>query len=249
MHLSRRDIRQMQRTLASKGFDPGPTDGIKGPQTDAALVAFKRSIGYRPRPFYGPLTRAALLGGAVDPVPANAQPAQSPPWLRLARGYLGLAEIRGSRHNRKIVGFWESLGLHFRDDETPWCAGFLNSVVQEAGFPIPPKNRSAALGWRWNGTGTRLNGPALGAIMDMTRPGRPGSGHITFVAGRTPDGHIAGLGGNQGNKVSINPYRLADLRRRDARFYWPDNFPIPDAIGISALPLVNATGALLRNEA
>lgn len=246
MPLTRRDIRRMQQALASKGFDPGRIDGVKGEKTDAALVAFKRSIGYRPRPYYGPLTRAALLRGAVDLAGADARPAQSPPWLRLARGDLGLAEIRGYRHNGKIIQMWRDLGLPFRDDETPWCAGYLNSVVQEAGFPIPPKYRAAALGWRWTGTGTRLQGPALGAIMDMKRPGRAGSGHITFVAGRTADGRIAGLGGNQGNQVSINRYSPT---ARDARFYWPDNYPIPDEIGLSTLPLVDSAGAVLRNEA
>ncbi|MEM1371120.1 MAG: TIGR02594 family protein [Pseudomonadota bacterium] len=246
MRLTKADVFKMQRALLAKGFDPGPIDGVMGPLTDKALVAFKRSIGYRARPYYGRLTRAALLGNVVDPVDPNKRPAGSPPWLVIARGYLGLQEYRGRRHNSTIVNFWKDLGLHFRDDETPWCAGFLNAVVKEAGYPIPPKYRAAALGWRWTGTGVRLKGPALGAIMDMTRPGRPGSGHITFVAGRTRSGKIAGLGGNQGNRVSINPY---DEHARDARYYWPENYPIPDDIGMRHLPLVDSTGAALRNEA
>lgn len=236
--------RDVQLALQRRGFDPGPIDGEPGPKTDAAIVAFKRSIGYKARPYLGPLTLAALFDGAVAR-PGVEAPADAPPWLRLALGYMGLTEYPGARHNAAIVGFWEGLGLHFRDDETPWCAGFLNRMVQKAGFTIPAKYRAAALGWRWTGNGTRLPGPAYGAIMDMTRPGRAGSGHITFVAGRTSNGRIAGLGGNQGNRVGINPYSPTD---RDARYYWPTGYPMPET-GLDTLPLVDSAGKVLHNEA
>lgn len=238
------DLKRIQRRLAYLGFNPGPIDGVPGPKTDAAIVEFKQSIGLRARPYLGPITLAALFEGAVD-FPRKS-PIGAPPWLRLAYGYMGLREYPGERHNAVILGFWDKLSLPFRDDETPWCAGFLNRVVQEAGFQIPPKYRAAALGWRWTGTGVRLPGPALGAIMDMTRPGRPGSGHITFVAGRTADGKIAGLGGNQRNRVGINPYHPT---ARDARFYYPSGFPLPHETGMQTLPLVDATGRALTNEA
>ena len=128
-----------------------------------------------------------------------------PIWLRLAYSHLGLHEIVGPHHNAEILGWWERLSLPFKDDETPWCAGFVNAMVQAADLPIVGQNRAAALGWRWNGYGTRLDGPALGAIMSMERPGKPGSGHMTFVAGRDKNGNIMGLGGNQGNMVSYQP--------------------------------------------
>jgi peptidoglycan hydrolase-like protein with peptidoglycan-binding domain len=55
------DWKRVQRRLTELGFDPGPHDGIRGPKTDAALVAFKRSIGLRARPYLGPVTMAALF--------------------------------------------------------------------------------------------------------------------------------------------------------------------------------------------
>ncbi|MEM9734229.1 MAG: TIGR02594 family protein [Pseudomonadota bacterium] len=251
--LTKNEWKDVQRQLRRRGFDPVYIDGIPGKLTDKAIVAFKRSIGYRARPYLGPLTWAALFEDKVDPyakAPADVKDVvggnKRPPWLRLAYANLGLREIRGSRHNRKIVGWWEQLKLHFRDDETPWCAGFLNAIVQQAGFAIPRKYRAAALGWRWTAHGTRLDGPALGAIMDMTRPGRPGSGHITFVAGRDDKGRVMGLGGNQGNMVQINPYHPT---ARDARYYWPPGYPLPTKTGVDTMPLITRGGKVLTNEA
>ena len=48
--------RAVQARLADLGFDPGPIDGLRGPRTDAALIAFKRSVGLAARAYFGPLT-------------------------------------------------------------------------------------------------------------------------------------------------------------------------------------------------
>src|SRR5476649_1299488 len=40
-------IRQVQRALNSKGFNPGPTDGRLGPETRSALDQFQRNQGLR----------------------------------------------------------------------------------------------------------------------------------------------------------------------------------------------------------
>ena len=196
---------KVQRALTRKGFDCGACDGIMGPKTEKAIKAFKKSIGYRATSYVGPLTKAALFEGRVDAGrkdKGSASNAKDPSWLKLARTYLGLREYKGRKHNAKIVSWWKRLGLHFRDDETPWCAGYVNGVLDEAGFKIPAKYRAAALGWRWCGHGTTLKGPALGSIMTMKR-GKPGSGHTGFVVGRDRQGRIMLLGGNQGNAVSI----------------------------------------------
>ena len=241
-------VTEMQKLLKQKGFYKGRIDGIRGPKTNAALSEFKKSIGFNPRPLLGPLTRTALrlgvIAAAAKPTPRSKH--DMPPWLRLAYGFLGLREIRGAKHNKEILKWWEALGLHFRDDETPWCAAFMNRMVQLSGLRIPDKYRAAALGWKWSGYGVRLNGPALGAIMIMERPGKPGSGHTTFVAGRDKRGRIQGIGGNQGNAVSINPY---DEHARNAAYYWPEGHPLPDRVGLKYLPIINKSGATLRNEA
>lgn len=242
-------IKERQEHLKRHGFYRGQVDGINGPRTRAATIAFKESVGLRSRDFVGPVTAMALRKGIV-PVPAKVAgdvgAVEMPTWLRLAYSYLGLREIKGRQHNAEILGWWERLSLPFNDDETPWCAGFGNAMVHASGLPIVKKNRAAALGWRWNGYGVRLDGPALGAIMSMERPGKPGSGHMTFVAGRDRQGNIMGLGGNQGNMVSINPYNPT---ARNAQYHWPEGVSLPDAIGLSTLPAITSGGARLTNEA
>ena len=40
--LSRRDVKDLQRLLASRGFDPGGSDGVVGPKTRSAIKAFQQ---------------------------------------------------------------------------------------------------------------------------------------------------------------------------------------------------------------
>lgn len=243
-------IKERQRLLIAHGFYAGRIDGIAGPKTRAATIAFKVSRGLRARDYVGPVTAMALRKNIRPAAPYIASVGGSvklPTWLRLAYSHLGLREIAGSRHNADILRWWERLSLPFKDDETPWCAGFVNAMVLASGLPIVRKNRAAALGWRWNGYGTRMNGPTFGAIMSMERPGKPGSGHMTFVAGRDNRGNVMGLGGNQGNMVSINPYNPS---ARSAQFHWPEGSSPP--VGLTpwdALPLIADGGAQLTNEA
>ncbi len=54
----------IQRALERLGHDPGKLDGIPGPRTTAAVVAFQTARGLTPDGIVGPLTRSAL-GNAV----------------------------------------------------------------------------------------------------------------------------------------------------------------------------------------
>ena len=130
-------MKKLQKALLHKGFNPGPIDGLWGVKTERAVVQFKKSVGLRARAYVGPLTKAALFDGrtAVEPkmvrattkdkAESKADKSAYPVWLKLASSYLGLREYRGSKHNPKILEWWIKLGLPFRNDETPWCAGCL----------------------------------------------------------------------------------------------------------------------------
>jgi len=54
------NIRELQLELKRRGFDPGSVDGIRGPKTDAAIIAFKQSVGLEARSYVGPKTLAAM---------------------------------------------------------------------------------------------------------------------------------------------------------------------------------------------
>jgi hypothetical protein len=53
-------VAALQAGLRAHGFDPGVIDGIKGPQTTAALVRFQRAKGLQADGRLGPQTRRAL---------------------------------------------------------------------------------------------------------------------------------------------------------------------------------------------
>jgi peptidoglycan hydrolase-like protein with peptidoglycan-binding domain len=53
-------IRELQRALASAGFDPGPADGTFGRRTEAAVVAFQQANGLSVDGRVGPDTAEAL---------------------------------------------------------------------------------------------------------------------------------------------------------------------------------------------
>lgn len=117
-----------------------------------------------------------------------------PLYLIIAESFLGLKEVPGKLHNRKITDWWVKLKTWFVDDETPWCGLFVAICLKDAGYPIP-KTFYRALSWLDYGEPCA---PAEGCIAIMKRQG---GGHVAFVAGRTVAGKIILLGGNQGNMV------------------------------------------------
>jgi peptidoglycan hydrolase-like protein with peptidoglycan-binding domain len=44
-HGGQQRVRDVQQALKDKGFDPGPIDGVQGPQTTAALKAYQKAEG------------------------------------------------------------------------------------------------------------------------------------------------------------------------------------------------------------
>lgn len=117
-----------------------------------------------------------------------------PIYLVKAEKYLGLKEVPGTLHNKQIVGWWVKLKTWFNDDETPWCGLFVAVCLQESGYPIP-KDFYRALSWLEYGSEAA---PSEGCIAVLKRKG---GGHVAFVAGRTLEGKVVLLGGNQGNMV------------------------------------------------
>ncbi|WKY43509.1 D-Ala-D-Ala carboxypeptidase family metallohydrolase [Eubacteriaceae bacterium ES2] len=58
-------IKQCQQVLIEKGFDPGPVDGICGPQTRQAIMAFQTRSGLEVDGMVGPLTMKVLFESSM----------------------------------------------------------------------------------------------------------------------------------------------------------------------------------------
>jgi uncharacterized protein (TIGR02594 family) len=150
----------------------------------------------------------------------------SAPWMETAESLIGLAEIVGPKHDARIIRMWESIKAPFRDDETPWCAGYVGHCLEAANYR---STRSAAarsyLKWgidpRKGGTVAEI---PYGAIIVLSRPGADWSGHVGFYAGPSGSG-FALLGGNQNNAVRVSSY----LWSRIIGVRWPVDWPIPQS--------------------
>ena len=170
------------------------------------------------------------------------------PWVAEARSWIGTAEIKGIKHNPKIVGIWPAIGITwFKDDETPWCAGALTLWLKRArawaqrnggavALPHPAKP-AAALSYLDYGRG--LSKPAYGSIAVKKRKG---GGHVCIVVGVYPDGRLGCLGANQDDQVKISPYRASDFET----FRWPTG-NVPDPIRYD-LPKLNNAGKAVSSE-
>lgn len=92
-----------------------------------------------------------------------------------------MREIEKTYNNEDIVKYLESAGLErdqARNDETAWCASYVNWCVKQAGFS-GPKGAPAAESWKnW---GIELKEPRYGAITVVTRA--QGKYHVGFFTG------------------------------------------------------------------
>lgn len=165
--------------------------------------------------------------------------------VAIARKYIGLSEIKGSKHNATILGLTakgfaaQGKKSWIHDDETPWCGSFLGGVFAEAGLGSKiPKDFFRAK--EWEKAGTKLDKPAYGCIVTFTRDG---GGHVGIVVGKTKTGMLKVLGGNQSNAVNIADF---DPKRVTA-YRWISTGSLPHEHRYD-LPVL-AAGRISTNEA
>lgn len=130
-----------------------------------------------------------------------------------ASEYIGLTEMPGEQHNPQILTFFQDIGHNWvQDDETHWCAAFIDWVALKCGcersFKLDAKS--------WLKVGTLIEIPELGDLVIFWRED-PDSwkGHVGLWAGWNKK-HIWSLGGNQNGQVNVSSYpriRLEGFRR------------------------------------
>lgn len=163
------------------------------------------------------------------------------PWMEIAireaKQWHGTGERNIEDNYHKLAGSRGSLS------NTPWCASFVTYCLaksnyhhargnaQSSQFPV---NEPARL--------YEIAEPVYGALMVMRNYSKSteqfiGSGHITFVYGKTDLGNIAALGGNQGGSdfgggtIKLSEYPTTKISaefgknyQRFYRFYLPTGY-------------------------
>lgn len=115
----------------------------------------------------------------------------------------GTKAIAGATHEPEVLRYFAEIGAAWvKDDETAWCAAFVNWCLMKAGLKY-----SAALNARSFLTyGTPTTTPVLGDIVVLWRIARSGPyGHVGFFVKET-NGYVYLLAGNQSNTVNITAY-------------------------------------------
>lgn len=130
----------------------------------------------------------------------------STPWFDIAKAEIGVREIPGEQDNPRIVEYQQATSLRATDDETPWCASFVNWCLQQAG--IAGTNSAAARSFlQW---GREIPQPVEGCIVVLKRGNSSWQGHVGFYVGAIGD-RVNLVGGNQGNAVSIKGFKRSDV--------------------------------------
>lgn len=141
-------------------------------------------------------------------------PPQQPNWISIAEEELGTKEIAGKKHNPRIIEYHATTTSKPTQDESPWCASFVNWVLMKAGY----EGTDSAWSHSWKNWGDSLSKPALGVVAFIDwgkvypdKPDKQGKGHVGFVVGKTASGRIVLLGGNQNNKVSYSAFKASHI--------------------------------------
>jgi uncharacterized protein (TIGR02594 family) len=158
------------------------------------------------------------------------------PWIVEAKKHIGLREIPGVKHNSTIIDWLKKLKAYWLEDETPWCAVYVSNCFKVCELSIPTYWMRAKA---YAESGVKLDKPISGCVVVFERKG---GGHVGFLMGKTSDGFLSVLGGNQGNAVTIAKFDT----QRVVGYYWPKEVPVPQD---AKLDIVSNAGVVSTNEA
>ena len=150
------------------------------------------------------------------PVTVVKQGGQELPWIKIARQEIGVKEIRGKVHNKRVIEYHSTTGKA-TNDETAWCSSFVNWSLKQVG--IKGTNSAQAISWQIMHWGVALSTPVYGCIGVRRKPNGI-NGHVAFIVGKTKDGNLIALGGNQGDEVTLQEFEKGYFRY----FRYPKNF-------------------------
>ena len=120
----------------------------------------------------------------------------------------GTKGIMGVGESPQVLNYFAEIGHSWvKDDDTAWCAAFLNWCLKKAGATFT----GSLLARSFLNFGTNTKTPTLGDIVVLWRVSpTSGFGHVGFFISETAD-TIFILAGNQDNQVNIKEFPKTKL--------------------------------------
>lgn len=180
------------QSTPSKDITPNKTANVKTPQA-------------KPTPKTVELTRSK--DGKGSPLAVVNGITEKAPWMSIAleEGILahGLKEGKIEHNYHKLIGAKGKLNT------VPWCAAFVSYCLNASGASgVKSQSSQYPLHSR---DFVKIDAPIYGAIMVNSEyfvedGQKTGNGHVTFVYGKTKDGRMVCLGGNQNDQLRFSNY-------------------------------------------
>jgi uncharacterized protein (TIGR02594 family) len=174
--------------------------------------------------------------------PRVAQP-DDPGHLKAAFSLLGLSEIAGARHEKKILAMFAAAGhAQVKTDETPWCAAFVRwCLIQD---DVEAMGSLMARSLATFGKGIQRNTTIPRGAIAIWPRGQPPAGHTNFVLLDDGSGYVLCIGGNQSLKGTNGAVTISRSRKSEALAYRlppnmrakpkpepePEPEPVPDPV-------------------
>ncbi len=139
--------------------------------------------------------------------------------------------------NPRILEYFTAVGKKEKGEWTEinsWCSAFVNWCMRQSG--ILGTHSGMAKSWLHWHHGKEV-GARVGAVVVFPRPPDPTQGHVAMVWAVHGD-RMDILGGNQGGhaargrKAAVSSHVSIEQNRKvkaGLGFFWPKNFPEPDA--------------------
>jgi uncharacterized protein (TIGR02594 family) len=220
----------MLQTMINIAMDLHPSlkvDGKFGRNTEKVVREFQALADIGIDGVVGPTTWATLetvLFGKKLPA-GNENVALGGPatWLKIAIKEKGVTEIKGKKHNPRIIQYHATTTLQASTDEIAWCSSFVNWVMIQAG--IGGTNSATAASWLKWGTACTAKKGAVAIIRNTNAANSSltySGNHVGFFNNETAK-HFVIFGGNQSNQVKVSYYPKSSWTLYGYRWAITDN--------------------------
>lgn len=207
-------------------------DGVIGPATRAALIAFQKGERLQETGTANNATIAALrqdpAGGRLVTVPDETMP----PWMAEMHRRMGLHEVR----DNAVLSAWLRIGRYLGNPaKLPWCGDAMETCIVKT-LPAEPVPNNPFWAQAWKDFGQDVGEPVVGAVGVIRW--NASSGHVGIVA-HSDRSRVLLLGGNQSDSINLTWFN----RSLFIAFRWPKSYPVRQYPPLTAKAGTGSLGA------